>query len=228
MAPSKQDEATPAPAGVYMAGLVSFLLGAILAVFSLLSQPAEEISRSPNPEDVTPGEVVFLKGREGRDLLWQGKWASLQTGQFERMSLDESDLNAWARSSLAKLQKPENPSLLTLVPARVNFRVTEADLLQVGIVFSLPGLTGERTYILQLVGKPTLGGSGVGMEVVGGHLGHAPLGSVPVVRDFLKSQAVKVLVSLMEITVQEPVPVPGALILSEGNIALTAPATAVE
>ena len=220
--PAKQSEEDTTPASsVYLAGLISFLLGGLLAVLSLIFQPAREETRLPKPEDIVPGEVIFLKGREGRDLLWQGKWGSIQSGLVVPMTLDESDLNAWARSSLAKMKKPENPGLTTVEPSRVNFRVTKDQQLQVGISFKLPGFSGGRDYILQLVGTPVIGPDGVGLFVTSGNLGSAPLGKVPVVRDLLAGQAMKLLLAMTQTTFEGPVPVPGGVLIADNQILLS-------
>lgn len=222
MAAQKLDAEQSPPAGVYIAGLLAFLLGAALAVVSLVTQPARELTREPDPDDIVPGEVIFIKGREGRDLLWQGKWEAIQTGVFSTMVLDESDLNAWARSSLAKMEQPENPGFLQVVPSRVNFRVLDDKQLQLGIHFQLPGLTGGRTFLLQLVGTPVMHGDNAALQVTSGHLGNAPLGNVPVFNAFLSRWTAGVLSNLASTTAPEPLRAPAAIEIAENRILLTA------
>jgi hypothetical protein len=171
-------------------GLLSFCAGGALGIVSLVSQSVTTTVKQPDPEEIEPGVVYYIKGvRTGR-TAWRAKEDAWRAGMVDVLRLSESELNQWSRERL-DVKAPtgeEAPSefkaTLEYIPTEVNFRILE-DSLQVATEIEFGGYLKEKAVVYQVVGTFQDTSKGIRFVPETGNLGSAPLGSVPVVRDWL-------------------------------------------
>ncbi|MCC5842405.1 MAG: hypothetical protein JJT96_19970 [Opitutales bacterium] len=147
------------------AGLLALLLGMSLAAASLIQEPVREMTVAPREGQIETGRVYFLKGRDGgRSAVWASALETVRGGAAGVVSLDETDLNFWARTRLAPPpaarpagddEAPASPRFLGRRVERLtppNFRI-EGERLQMGL--TLPGpfsFSGQGTVVYQVQG----------------------------------------------------------------------------
>lgn len=161
-APIPSTESRYAP--VLFAGLLSLVAGMLLAAASLIAEPVRELSAPLREGQAEAGKVYFLKGRDAaRSQTWAPQLDAILAGQAGTLSLEESDLNNWARTRLAPPvamrqadEETPPPRFLLRQMERLpvpNFRIADGRL-QVAVTLPSPlTLGGGATVLYQAHGS---------------------------------------------------------------------------
>lgn len=192
MSANTVDEAGPGLAPALFLGLLSLLLGAVLGVASMVSQPVTILTKQADLETLAPGTVYFIRGdRLGRSA-WEAKEEAWSARTVGVLTLTEQDLNQWSRERLkapVDLEPGESSGFLDFLELTVepaNFRILD-DRLQISTEIKLEGIFPDRTFVYQVHGHFQAVDGGVVFVPDTGSLGSAPLGSVPALKDLLFS-----------------------------------------
>jgi hypothetical protein len=189
--PAKEEALGPNMSVVLLTGLLTFLIGGVLGVASLVSQPVLTHTSAPDPEALEPGEVIYVRGSRSGRTAWRGKEQAWKQRQVDRLILTESELNQWSEERLempkADADGEEAASWkdrfqISVDP--VNFRILE-DRVQLATELAMPELFPDMTFHYQVFGRFESVPDGVVFVPEAGTLGRAPLGSLPVTRDVL-------------------------------------------
>jgi hypothetical protein len=188
---SKDEALGPNMSVVLLTGLVTFLIGAVLGVASLVSQPVLMHASAPDPENLVPGEVIYVRGSRSGRTAWRGKEQAWKQRQVDRLILREAEINQWSEERL-EMPTPEadeedagswkDTFQITVEP--VNFRILE-DRVQLATEVAMPELFPSLEFHYQVFGHFESAPDGVVFVPEEGTLGRAPLGSLPVARDWL-------------------------------------------
>lgn len=166
---SRRNPAQPTQAGytpALFAGLLALLLGMSLAAASLITDPVRELTVAPREGQIETGKVYFLKGRDsGRSPVWTSALEAVRGGAAGVVSVDETELNLWARTRLApppatrpagEEEAPPAPRFLVRRVERLptpNFRL-EGNRLNIGVSLPSPfSIGGDGTVIYQVQGS---------------------------------------------------------------------------
>ncbi len=179
---------------VIFVGILCFILGKALALGSLISQPAEILSKAPDPEKVEPGTVWYVKGDRAGRTAWEAKEDAWKSGAVDRLSLSEEELNQWSQERL-KAEKPAPGSeaesswkdKFHLTLGETNFKLLDGKL-QIATEVFMDELVKGRSFMYVVVGEfESNGKDGVVFVPEKGTLGTAPVGSLPGYRDLVNS-----------------------------------------
>lgn len=191
---SKQKEITgPGITSVFVAGLLTFLLGGALAIASLVSRDVPVITREPKPDAFEEGEVYFFRGERIGRTAWRAKEDAWKAGMVDVLRLSETELNQWSQERLEteEAKSPEGDAQelgffekLGLRVQPVNFKIYD-DYIQMATEVAFKGFLEDRTFIYQTSGGFESTPGGIRFVPKKGNLGAAPLGSVPVAREWL-------------------------------------------
>ena len=178
------EESGPGMGGPILAGLISLLIGMIIGSVSLVSQEVSVLTKTPDPESLEPGSLVYVKGTRSGRTSWRGKEQAWKAGQLSTLILTETELNQWSESRL----KAKNPTpaddegswldTFEVTVSPVNFRIID-DKLQLATVVGLPGLMPSSSYIYQVTGHFESVSGSVEYVPDSGAIGQAPVGAVP-------------------------------------------------
>lgn len=166
---------------VLFIGLICLLLGAVLGIASLVTQPVTELTKAPEEDSIEPGEMYVVKGQRTGGTNWREKEDALQSGALSQITLSESDLNRWASS---RLKGPNVPSAdddvawadrVQLYPGNVNFNIIE-ELVQVSMEVEFGWYLKDKTILCTIVGKFDSTPNGVVFVPVSATIGQAPVG----------------------------------------------------
>ncbi|NDV62223.1 hypothetical protein G0Q06_07170 [Puniceicoccales bacterium CK1056] len=175
---------------VLFIGFLSFCIGGILGVASLISLPVVESTKALEPDEIEPGTVYYIKGQQSGRTAWRAKEDAWRAGMVDVLRLSEPELNQWSRDRLDIDESPDAKDASDLegtfhfLPSAVNFRVVE-DGLQLATKIELGGYLKDKTVIYQVTGRFEDSAHGIRFVPLSGNIGAAPLGSIPVVRDLL-------------------------------------------
>ncbi|MEX0322244.1 MAG: hypothetical protein AB3N63_08810 [Puniceicoccaceae bacterium] len=186
--------ATNEPAGprmfsVLFMGLICLILGAVLGVVSLITQPVTELTKAPEEGSMEPGEIYVVKGQRTGGTNWRQKEDALQSGALAQITLSESDLNRWSSS---RLKGPKIPGKdddvawkekLQLYPGNVNFNILE-DAIQVSVEVEFGGYLKDKTILCTVIGKFDSTPNGVVFVPTSASIGQAPVGVVSEAGEF--------------------------------------------
>lgn len=176
--------------GSIVLGAVSFVVGALLAVGTLMGQSVREVSQYPEAEQREPGQVYFVRGSLSGGDLYERKLEQLVTGSVSNMRVTEGECNRWGRAYLQVEEGSGSWVSKWLVEDAepVQFRV-EDGYLWLGTEVTLASWTGNKQLKVQGRGvfEENLRGE-VTFRLVEGHVGRAPLGHVPLVRSLIYGQ----------------------------------------
>lgn len=188
---SRQTEPTgPSLALVLFVGFLSFCAGGLLGVVSLVSQPVTTLVKMPEPDAIEPGAVYLVKGERGGLTPWRQKEDAWRAGMVDVLRLSEAELNQWSRErfelrpAAAEDVVSDLQATLDYMPSPVNFRVVD-DGLQLATELELGGYLKDRIFVYKVFGHFKSTSDGVRFVPESGNLGSAPLGSIPVLRDWL-------------------------------------------
>lgn len=186
---SKADSGGPNLSTALFAGFLTLLLGALLGLVSLITQPVTAVTREPDPGKLEPGEVIYVQGARRGNATWTAKEVALKNRRLNQLALSEPELNQWSQKRLAIPEDaPEEDSgwsgRLRVTANPVNFRILE-DRVQLGTELKLPGLFPNAEFRYFVVGEFKEKGGSIVFVPESGNLGHAPLGSIPLARDWL-------------------------------------------
>jgi hypothetical protein len=163
--------------GAIVAGVITFLLGGLLALASLISQPVEIRSRAPDPESLKPGEVHIVRGEHVGRTAWRSKEQAWMSAQVDRMILTETELNQWSGERLVapKSSDEEAPSGWTdrfrMTVAPVNFLIMDEGI-QLFTELRFPGLFADAVFPYRVFGH---------LETVPGGVRFTPVSGTPCV-----------------------------------------------
>jgi hypothetical protein len=186
----KTEPAGPSLTFVLFLGFLSFCAGGLLGLVSLVSQPVTVMVKMPEPDEIEPGSVYLVRGERGGRTSWRAKEDAWRAGMVDVLRLSESELNQWSRErfEIKKIAGEDAVSdvraTLEYTPDPVNFRIV-GDKLQMSTEVELGGYLDEKTFVYQVLGHFESSSRGVRFVPETGNLGSAPLGMVPVVRDWL-------------------------------------------
>jgi hypothetical protein len=189
--PPNEEPLGPNMSVVLFAGLLTFLIGAGLGLASLISQPVMVFSSEPEPEQIEPGEVIYVRGSRSGRTAWRGKEQAWRQRQVDRLIVTEAELNQWSQERL-EMPDPEADEeaaaswrdKLRIAVNPVNFRILE-DRVQMATDISMPDMFPDHSFHYQVFGRFESSPEGVIFVPDEGTLGRAPLGSVPVAGDWL-------------------------------------------
>lgn len=192
MARRDQSKRPPSFKLVIALGLFTAVIGFLLAVASLVSEPVLEVRELPAKENREPGVVYYLRGGESPVSQWQQARAELLGEEAGELILTEGDLNAWARSELVLRRRPvsadgeegtevRTPGILGLhiEPSGVNFRMG-GERLQMAAYIEFRDILPSRKFLYQVRGRLVGGSNGLRFVPEEGTLGRAPLVQIPV------------------------------------------------
>ncbi|MEX0330279.1 MAG: hypothetical protein AB3N64_02540 [Puniceicoccaceae bacterium] len=190
MSPQKEPTG-PRMSSVIIIGVLTFILGKMLGLASLVTQPVIVVNKEPNPENVVPGTVYYQKGTSSGRTVWRAKEEAWREGTVSVLSLSETELNQWGRDRFKKTSSAPSEEegfmdRVQLHVSAVNFRILE-DEVQMASEVRIGDLFGERTFIYQVRGHFESTSDGVKFVHEKGTLGSAPLGHFPVYGDVLFS-----------------------------------------
>jgi hypothetical protein len=177
---------------VIFIGLLTFVLGKMLGLASLVSQPVTILTKDPDPDSIVPGTVYYQKGSRSGRTVWRAKEEAWKDGTVSVLSLSETELNQW---SWDRFKMPTAPAgeegaswrdRLQLHVAQLNIRILE-DEVQLATEVKIGDFFNERTFIYQVRGKFVNTPSGVKFVHEMGTLGHAPFGAFPLYGDLVFS-----------------------------------------
>jgi hypothetical protein len=127
---------------------------------------------------------------QGR-TAWRGKEQAWKQRQVDRLILTEAEINQWSEERL-EMPTPEadeeaasswkDTFRITVEP--VNFRILE-DRVQLATEVAMPELFPDLEFLYQVFGRFEPAPDGVIFVPEEGTLGRAPLGSLPLARDWL-------------------------------------------
>ena len=187
---SKNEPTGPSLISVIFIGFLTFCVGILLGIISLISQPVTTIAKSLEADEVIPGEVYYLRGDRGGRTAWRAKEDAWRAGMVDVLRLTESELNQWSRERL-EVDAPsgdgavsEFQETLQFIPSAVNFRVLDGGL-QLATEIEFGGYLADKSVIYQVTGSFRETSGGVRFVPETGNIGSAPLGSVPIVRNWL-------------------------------------------
>jgi hypothetical protein len=180
----KNNEPTgPNMFSVLFMGFICLVLGAVLGLASLISQPVTELTKAPEEGQLDPGEVYVLKGQRTGGTNWQQKEDALQSGALAQVTLSEADLNRWSSSRLKGPKLPgkddevEWMNKLQLYPSNVNFNILD-DVVQMSFEVELGALLKDKTILCTIRGKFDSTPNGVVFVPTAATIGQAPVGVV--------------------------------------------------
>ncbi|HSH08946.1 MAG TPA: hypothetical protein VK995_01065, partial [Oceanipulchritudo sp.] len=102
---SKNKEATgPSLTSAIIVGILCFILGKMLALGSLISEPATILNKDPEEGAIKPGTVWYVRGERAGRTAWQAKEDAWKAGTVDRLTLSEAELNQWSSDRL-KVEK---------------------------------------------------------------------------------------------------------------------------
>lgn len=194
---SNQKEPTgPRLSSVIIIGLLTFGIGKMLALASLISQPVTVITKALDPESIIPGTVYYQKGSSSGRTVWRAKEEAWKDGTVNVLSVSEAELNQWSRDRLKVPSAPTSEDgagwtqRMKLNVTQVNFRILENQI-QMATEVEMGDMFDGKTFVYQVLGKFEGGPEGVHFVPEKGSLGVAPIGSVPVYRNLLYSMVMK-------------------------------------
>lgn len=176
---------------VVITGLLTFILGGMLGLASLISQPVTTLANVPKADTLKPGEVIFVRGSRLARSAWRDKEEALKQGQWDLLAVTESEINQWSEQHLkaeapkeAEGEEPGWMDRLRLEVQPVNARL-DGERLQLATELKLPGLLPNSSFLYQIFGRFESTPDGVRFVPEEGTLGRAPLGSLPLTREWL-------------------------------------------
>jgi hypothetical protein len=168
----------PGMVGVFFSAALSFVLGALLALFHLAAQPVEVLRTAPK-EAPPPGTNQMILGTPGSTAgkAWERKRSALDGGV---VSFTEAELNAWSEATFepAKIEEDKKASTVVILAGVPNFRI-DGSKLHVGLVNTLYFFGSEAPVVLHGRGEFVKGGSGWRFEPDQAYLGGLPLHRLP-------------------------------------------------
>jgi len=185
--PAKEERRLPLMPLALTAGFLSLLLGALLGLVSLATQPVREVTVMPAPEEQEPGLIYYVKGREVGGQQWRAKQAAFKQQQVGVYPLTEGDLNQWARNTIrvATPGRDDETGPGLVVPSAPNFRLVD-DRLQISTYVEIP-LVGSQRFVYCVTGRLESDGSGVTFVAEEGHLNRAPIARIPLLGGLVQS-----------------------------------------
>lgn len=176
---------------VLLAGLLTLVLGMVLGLVSLVTQKVTVTNRAPDPEALQPGSVIYVRGERGGRSTWRGKEQAWKTGQLDTLIVTETELNQWSEERFKQSAGEEETSSgwmdsVSFTVSPVNFRILE-DKLQLATEVTFDVLMPNSPVVYQVTGRFESTPGGIRFVPETGNLGQAPLGSLPVTRDWLYS-----------------------------------------
>jgi|TARA_B110000438_G_scaffold262332_1_gene273561 hypothetical protein len=176
---------------VFFFGLLAALGGAVLGLFSLVTQPVTEMRAAPEEPD--PSTVYYIKGADSGSSRWRTVRAQIFQGSAATLQVSAGDLNGWANamftpSKLKALpsdgedtaQPPSSLFGLKVNLSSVNFRI-EGDELQLAAYLEFPDLAPGKRFVYQALGSFEAGSEGPRFKARTSTLGRASLSAIPVV-----------------------------------------------
>jgi hypothetical protein len=189
---TNSDAAGPRLTSVLIIGLLTFALGKLLAIASLVSQPVTVLTKEPDPESVTPGIVYHVRGDRSGRTVWRAKEEAWREGTVSVLSLSEAELNQWSRERLklsSAAPAAEGSSWrdkLKVNASPVNFKIV-GDQLQLATEVDLGETFKDRTFMYQVTGHFSSTSRGVRFVRDKASLGQAPVGAFPFYGDVVYS-----------------------------------------
>ena len=189
---AKNEPAGPSLSSVIFAGVLCFVLGKMLAVASLVSQPVTVMSKVPEPESVVPGTAYYVKGSKVGGTDWRRKEEAMKAGMVNVISISESDLNRWSSSRLKTPKTPANEETggwkdrIQLVVAPVNFKILD-DQIQMATEVQIGDVFDQKTFTYVVTGSFESTKNGVRFVPESGFVGQAPLGMISPSRELIFS-----------------------------------------
>lgn len=188
---TKEEPLGPNMSVVLFTGFLTFLIGAGLGLASLVSQPVLAYSSEPDLEQIEPGEVIYVRGSRSGRTAWRGKEQAWRQRQVDRLIVTEAELNQWSQERL-EMPRPDADEevaaswkdKLRIVVEPVNFRILDEQV-QLATELTMPDMLPGQTFHYQVFGRFESSPEGVVFIPEEGTLGRAPLGSVPLARDWL-------------------------------------------
>lgn len=171
-------------------GLLSFVVGGLLAVGTLMGQSVAEVSELPDEENRERGMVYFVRGKVGGGNAYTEKLNQLRDGVAEEVVLHEEELNSWSRRELGVVEEAGSWMSRWLVAdvGTVQFRIEEGSL-WMGTEVTLPSWTGKKRIAVQVRGEMESNLRGEPQfRVERGHVGRAPFGWIPGIRSLIYRQ----------------------------------------
>jgi len=184
------ETASPNLTTALILGLITLLLGMLLGLASLVSQPVPVHAKAPDAEAIELGRAYHVPGARTGRSQWRAKEQAWQDGQLEALVLSAVDLNQWSEERLAPpkadpdAQLPFWKGLLRVITDPVNFRFVD-DRLQLATQIELPGLFAGKKIQCELTGRLVATWEGLRFVPERGNVGQAPFGSLPFFRERL-------------------------------------------
>lgn len=137
----------PSTVGLVFSSLFALLLGFFVGYINLAMKPAQVVREIPDEEERVDNTNYLVLGGQGGGGSYRGKERMMAGETAGTYTLNERELNTWARASLASRPVQPNeggPSFVQFEPP--NFRIGEGELtVMVPIVFNV-GEEGRTTY----------------------------------------------------------------------------------
>lgn len=190
MAADAQTEDPGGYGGSVWLGILSFVVGGLLAVGTLMGQSVAEVGELPEAEDREPGMVYFVRGEVGGGNAYTQKLNLLRDGGVAEVVVHEEELNSWSRRELGMAEDGGSWLSRWLVAevGTVQFRI-DGDSLWMGTEVTLASWTGKKRIPVQVYGEMEANLRGEPrFKLERGHVGRAPLGLVPGIRSLVYRQ----------------------------------------
>lgn len=168
------DRKPPGVFGILFGAVSGIVLGALLAVLSLVAKPPEVVREEP--KEPVAGAVYFVRGSMG-GATWEAKWRSLEAGGGE-VAVSEGELNAWSKEVFTVAKIDESNAAPILIKGRPNFRLAGKEL-QIGMENDLHFGGSAAPLIFQVKGSPERIGERWTLRTSEAYLGSLPLHRVP-------------------------------------------------
>jgi len=197
--PGKDKSSGPNMSSAIIAGVLTFFLGAVLGCLSLVTMPVKEVVKLPDEDEIEPGDVYFIRGSRGSRTAWLGKEQAWRDGRFNRLIVNEEELNQWSEERLKEpAPAPDSEeeadagwfAMYDVAVEPVNFRIF-GDRVQLATHLSMPGLMPDAEILYMVTGTLSVESGRLIFLPEEGTLGKAPVGAVPVLHDLLFSHILK-------------------------------------
>jgi hypothetical protein len=189
MASSNEPEG-PSIISVAFIGLLIFILGGVLGLASLVSQPVLILNKEPEPDSIKPGTVFLIRGDNLGGNTWRSKEDAWKSSLVGELSLDEAELNKWSKSRLSfesDIPREERDSWrnrFKLEADPLNFRFSGRDV-QISTQIRFLGALTNKTFHCIVYGRFKPGPDGVWFDPDRGTIGRAAIGHVPGLREWV-------------------------------------------
>ncbi len=154
---AKKEEASgPGLGAPIVAAILSIIIGGVLAAANLIILPVSVVKEIPPEEERVPKTVYFISGGDKAGNTWKQKKTFLASGQSGTRTLNEGELNRWAKSTFKPNPQTDGEggllSKISMVPETPNFRFAD-DQLQVSARLGIPILGEGKKFLYQAKGN---------------------------------------------------------------------------